>query len=100
MTSFSTNCLTVAMISVWNSVRPTVWASLVMRRLSPSSAGDRLRTGQPRHIGCTQSQAGGEHVGGVAAKSGCRFACQMAAVEDGRHPGREIVSQAVLVQPG
>src|SRR5579859_7193886 len=31
MTSLSTNCLTVVMISVWNSVSPSVWASLVMR---------------------------------------------------------------------
>src|SRR3984893_5088033 len=100
MTSFSTNCRTVAMISVWNSVRPSVSARLGMRRPSPSSAGDRFGTGQLRDVGCAQSQPLGEQVGGVAAESRRRVACEIAVVEDGRHRRRKIVAQTVLVQPG
>src|ERR1700761_2749742 len=98
MTSFSTNCLTVEMISVWNSVRPIVSASLVMRRPSPQSAGDRFCIGQSRDVGCAQAQPRGEQVGGIAAESGRGFGCEIAIVEDGRHRRREIVAEPVLVQ--
>src|ERR1700739_4772529 len=105
MTSFSTNCRTVAMISVWNSVRPRVWASLVMRCLFPSlisarSAGDRLGVRQAREVGGRQAQVPSEHVGGVLSQCGRRCGGWMGAVERGGHAGGEILSDTRLVQPG
>src|ERR1700761_2697438 len=100
MTSFSTNCRTVAMISVWNSVRPNVSASLVIWCPSPQSAGDRFCIGQSRDVGCTQSQPGGEQVCSVATESGRRSAREIAIVEDGWHRRREVVAETVLMQRG
>src|ERR1700758_4805858 len=98
MTSFSTNCLTAAMISVWNSVRPTVWASLVMRCLSlpARSAGDRFGARQAREVGGRQSKSLGEQVGGVLSQGRRRLGARMGAVECGRHAGREIVAHTGL----
>src|ERR1700739_1012126 len=89
MTSFSTNCLTVLMISVWNSVRPNVSASLVIWRPSPSSAGGRFGIGESRDVACAQPQTRGEQLGGVTAELRRRFTREVAIVEDGRHRRRE-----------
>ena len=55
MTSLSTNCRTVATISVWTSVSPAVWASLVMRRPS------RRRRPGPARRRCTWSPGRSGH---------------------------------------
>src|SRR5436305_1768883 len=95
MISFSTNCRTVETISVWNSVSPRVWASLVM--WIPS--GDRSRVGQARDVSRRQPESLREDVDRVLTQRGRCRAGGMDAIEGRRHARRQIVADAGLMQP-
>src|SRR5258707_8388700 len=74
MTSLSTNCRTVVTISVWNSVSPSVWASLVMR--DPASLLAWSRADPLEHGGQALPSADAHGFQPIAGAAAVQFARQ------------------------